>query len=74
MKYQRTLARLYNAPMTYGRLQLRSSAGLHLWQMQMMRECEARLFLQEVQRQVEQALMEHKFIISLENVPPILRQ
>ena len=74
MKFRPMLRTSFNARTTSGRHQLRSSAALHSWQMQKIAEYEAHLYSQEVQRQVEQALMEHRYITSLETVPTILRQ
>ena len=74
MKFRPMLRTSFNAQMTCGRRRLRSSAALHSWQTQKMAEYEAHLYLQAAQQQVEQALMEHRYITSLVSVPPILRQ
>jgi hypothetical protein len=74
MKFRPMLRTSFNVRMTCGRRRLRSSAAWHSWLMQKIDAYEAHLYSLEVQRQVEQALMERRYITSLESVPPILRQ
>lgn len=74
MKFRPMLRTSFNVRMTCGRRRLRSSAAWHSWLMQKIDAYEAHLYSLEAQRQVEQALMERRYITSLESVPPILRQ
>ena len=74
MKFRPMLRTSFNVPTTSGRRRLRSSAALNSWLMQRIDAYEELLYLQAAQQQAEQALMEHRYITSLEHVPPILMQ
>jgi hypothetical protein len=62
-----------NAPTTYGRPRLRSSAALHSYQMKMIEEFAERLCLQGVPRQAVRQVMALKSTTSPENVLRILK-
>jgi predicted HAD superfamily phosphohydrolase len=62
-----------NAPTTFGRPRLRSSAALHSYQMKRIEEFAERLCLQGVPRQAVRQVMALKSTTSPENVRRILK-
>ena len=64
-----TFKKLSNAPTTFGRPRLRSSAALHSYQMKKTREYEEHLYLLAAARQAERQATEPRFTISLASAP-----